>query len=68
MVPWERTRDNRHKLKQKDSSENEKEIIYCESYKSLDEVVQRGCGVSCYRDIQGPSSHYPVQPALVEPD
>lgn len=67
-MPWERTRDNRHKLKQGDPSKNEEELIYSKSYTALGQAVQRSCGVSCYRDIQGPPGHYPVQPALVEPD
>lgn len=67
-MPWERTRDNRHKLKKEDPSENEEELIYCENYRALDQVVQRSCGVSCYRDIQGPPGHCPAQPALAEPD
>jgi len=36
------------------------ELLYDTGDKTMEQVVQRGCGVSIYGDIQDPSGHLPV--------
>ena len=46
-------------------SEHEEELLYFESDWALEQVAQRGCGVSFSGDIQNLPRRGPVQPALV---
>ena len=57
VVPSNRTRDNGHKLKHR-------KFHYFEDDRALEQVAQRGCGVSFSGDIQNPPRRSPEQPVL----
>lgn len=44
----------------------EEELLHSEGDRALEEVVQRGCGVSSSRNVQDFSGHDPVEPVLDE--
>ena len=48
-------------------AEREEELIYSESDGALEQVAQRGCGVSFSGGTQNLSGWDPVQPALGDP-
>jgi len=53
VVPRDRTRGNRHKLKQYEVPfEHEEELLHLEDDRVLEQAPQRRCGVSFSREIQ----------------
>lgn len=44
-----------------------KKIFHCEGYQTLEQVTQRGGGVSILGDTQSLTGHSPEQPAAVDP-
>jgi len=66
VVPSDRTRGNRHKLKQRKFCLKE-ELLHSEGDGALAQAAQGGCGVSSSGDIQELPGRRPVQPALGDP-
>jgi len=60
VVPSDRTRGNGHKMKQR-------KFHHSMDDGALEQVAQRGCGISFSGDIQDLPGRGPVQPAVGEP-
>ncbi|KAK4811097.1 hypothetical protein QYF61_016383 [Mycteria americana] len=64
------TTGNGHKLKYRKFCLNIRKktpLFYCEGGQTLEQVAQRGCGVSVLGDIKNPTGCGPEEPALVDP-
>lgn len=56
-----------HKQKFRKFCLNVRELFYCECGQILEQVTQRGYGVSTLREIQNLTGHNPEEPALSDP-
>jgi len=64
----DRARGNRHILKNQEIPfEHKKTCLYCEGGQTVEEVAQKGCGISVFGDTQHPAGHGPGQSALCDP-
>jgi len=67
VVPSNKTRGNRHKLKHRKFHLNRRKNFFTLRVTALEQAAQGGCGVSFSGDIQDPPGQGPVQPALGDP-
>ncbi|GAB0189195.1 hypothetical protein GRJ2_001384800 [Grus japonensis] len=67
VVPSDRTRGNGHKLELEVPPEYEEKLLYFEDDRALEQVAQRGCGVSFSGDTRNLPGCDPVKPALGDP-
>jgi len=63
VVPRDRTRGNRHKLKNRNFHLKVRKNFF-EGDRALEQAAQSGCGVSLSGDIPNPPGRGPVQTAL----
>lgn len=55
---------NGHKLEHRKFHTNmQKELVYCEDDRAMEQAAQRGHGVSLPENIQDLPGHFPVQPS-----
>ena len=64
LVHSDRTRSNGLKPEHRKFHTNVEELLYGKGDVTLEQVAQRGRGVSFYGDIQDPSERLPVQPIV----
>ena len=68
VVPGDRTGDKGYKLKyRKFCLHKRKKLLHSVSEQTLEEVAQRGCGVSILGDTQKPTGDGPKQLGLGDP-
>jgi len=67
VLPNDRTSCNGHKLKHRKSHLSiRKSFFYSESDQTLEQVAQRGCGVSIIGNSHNLNGHSPEQPGLAD--
>lgn len=60
-------RGNGHKLKNREvPSEHEKTLLYCEDNRTLEQIAQRGWGISISADIQIETQEAPSEHQLLQ--
>ena len=64
VVHSDRTRSNGLKLGHRKFCTNMRNNFFTVSVTALEQIAQRGCGVSFYGDIQDLSGRLPVQPIV----
>jgi len=67
VMPSNRTRGNRHKLKDEVPSKYQDALLYYVGARALARAAQRVCGASMLGDLQKLPGHGPGQPSVQSP-